>query len=51
MRLIAIAVFLDMYEKGQLSEIVFVKDKVYARSTIGQARNPEGYEIVYAVVP
>ena len=51
MRLITITQFLDMYENGQLTEVVFVKDKVYARSTLGQADNPAGYEIVYAVVP
>lgn len=51
MRLITIAEFLSLYENGFLSEVVTVKNNVYARNVKGQAGNPRRSEIVFAEVP
>lgn len=46
--------FLELYSKRLIHEPVNVKigteQRVYGRTTDGQASNPEGYKIVYAVV-
>ena len=50
MREITLSEFMDSYEKGFLTEVVYIKDKVYARSMKGKD-SITLYEIVYAVVP
>lgn len=44
------AEFIDLYEDGDVYEVVYVKDRVYGRSPVDQADKPEKFEVVYAVV-
>lgn len=54
MREIPISEFIDGYEEGLITEVVFVGNNInrlYGRSVKGQGNNPKGYEIVWSKVP
>lgn len=51
MRQITKVQFLELYERGMLTETVYVGDRVIARSVEGQADNPNRYEVVWAALP
>lgn len=42
--------FIQLYEDGDIYEVIYVKDRVYGRSPVGKGDDPKGYEVVYAVV-
>jgi len=49
------AEFLNRYSKAELTDVlgpvqVGAELRLYARSTVGQAENPDRYEIVYCIV-
>lgn len=51
---ISVASFLEKYESGNIENPITVKvgtqQRIYGRTTEGQANNPDGYIVVYAVV-
>lgn len=54
MREISLTTFVAGYEKGYITEVVFVGNnvnRVYGRNVEGQGDNPDGFEIVWASVP
>ena len=50
MREISYAKFIKLYEKRKVYDIIYVKNRVIARSVEGQALNPKRHEVVYAKI-
>jgi len=50
-RQITVAEFIDGYEKGLISDIVVVKDKIYGKSVKGMATSDASFETVWALIP
>lgn len=50
MRKITLAEFVDGYEKGYITDIVFVKNKIYGKDPRGMADKPEVYAVVWSDV-
>lgn len=51
MQKITLAKFLEGYEKGYITEVVYVKNKIYGKDPRGQANEPKPYKVVWADVP
>lgn len=53
-KIISKSKFLDLYSKNSISKpfrvTVGLEQRIYGLTTVGEAENPDGYVVVYAVV-
>ena len=48
---ITLAEFYKLYETGNIFDVVYVKDRVVGKTTIGQATDSKLFKVVFAKVP
>lgn len=48
---ITIAEFVDGYEKGYITDVIAIGNKVYGKDPRGMADEPEPFKVVWATIP